>query len=200
MTATRSRIDRGARLMTSPWLLGGRTISTPRARAPGPARSMLRSSLVALASILALAACASATDMSSEAPGPMTDTLTVTSAAFSDPLAWTRAPEGTAAFALIVDDPDARGWIHWIVADIPAETAELAEGEAAGTEGRNDFRRDGWGGPCPPSGSHRYDFTVFALSDRLGLNAGFSADQLRAAMEGSVLAEGTLSGTYRRGG
>lgn len=147
----------------------------------------------------------------------MTDTLTVTSTAFTDgggipsrhtcdgqdvspPLAWTGAPEETAAFALIVDDPDARGWIHWVVADIPAGTTELAEGGRAGSEGRNDFGRNGWGGPCPPSGSHRYDFTVFALSEQTGLSAGFGADELRAAMEGKVLAEGRLSGTYRRGG
>jgi Raf kinase inhibitor-like YbhB/YbcL family protein len=147
----------------------------------------------------------------------MTDTLTVTSTAFTDggaipskhscdgedlspPLAWTGAPEGTAAFALIVDDPDARGWVHWVVADIPADSAELPDGGGAGTEGRNDFRRDGWGGPCPPSGTHRYDFTVFALSEETGLSSGFSADELRAAIEGKVLAEGRLSGTYRRGG
>jgi Raf kinase inhibitor-like YbhB/YbcL family protein len=147
----------------------------------------------------------------------MTDSLTVTSSAYTDggaipsrhtcdgedvspPLAWSGAPDGTAAFALIVDDPDARGWIHWIVADIPADTTELAEGRAAGTEGDNDFGRNGWGGPCPPSGSHRYDVTVFALSQETGLASGFTADALRAAMDGKVIAEGRLSGTYRRGG
>jgi Raf kinase inhibitor-like YbhB/YbcL family protein len=178
---------------------------------------MLRRLSVALAPTLALVACASTTDTSSEVPGPMTDTLTVTSAAFTDggaipskhtcdgedlspSLAWTGAPEGTAAFALIVDDPDARGWVHWVVADIPADTAELPEGGGAGAEGRNDFGRTGWGGPCPPSGTHRYDFTVFALSEQTGLSTGFSADALRAAMEGKVLAEGRLSATYRRGG
>lgn len=178
---------------------------------------MLRMLALALAPMLALVACMSATDTSSEVPGPMTDMLTVTSAAFTDggtipsehtcdgrdrspSLAWTGAPEDTAAFALIVNDPDARGWIHWIVADIPAETNALAEGKAAGTEGRNDFGRNGWGGPCPPSGTHRYDFAVFALSEETGLSPGFSADALRAAIEGKILAEGRLSGTYRRGG
>ena len=117
----------------------------------------------------------------------------------SPPLAWTGAPDGAAAFAVIVDDPDARGWVHWIVADIPAETASVAEGESPGTDGRNDFGRNGWGGPCPPSGSHRYSFEVVALSDRLGLPAGFSADELRAAMEGKVLASGRLTASYRRG-
>lgn len=178
---------------------------------------MLRPMALALVPLLALAACDSSTHTSSEASGPMTDALTVTSTAFTEggaipskhtcdgddvspPLAWAGAPEDAAAFALIVDDPDARGWIHWVVADIPAESTEVAEDRAAGTQGRNDFRRNGWGGPCPPSGTHRYAFHVFALSERLGLSEGFSADALRAAMEGKVLASGQLSATYQRGG
>lgn len=145
----------------------------------------------------------------------MADTLTVTSPAFgeggsiptrftcddadvSPPLAWSGAPNGTAAYALIVDDPDARGWIHWAVTDLEGTT--LAEGEAGGVEGRNDFGRPGWGGPCPPSGTHRYAFSVYALSEPLGLSAGFAADELREAMAGRVLAEGRLTATYRRGG
>ena len=150
----------------------------------------------------------------------MTDELDVSSSVFDDggaipsrhtcdgddvspPLAWSGAPEGTAAFALIVDDPDARGWIHWLVTDIPADRPSLGEGASgasAGTEGRNDFGRAGHGGPCPPSGTHRYDYEVFALSEPLGLAAGFSADELRAAMEGRVLGSGHLTGTYQRGG
>ena len=150
----------------------------------------------------------------------MTDALDVTSSAFSDggaipgrhtcdgddispPLAWSGAPEGTAAYALIVDDPDARGWIHWLAADIPADQSGLDEGASgtdAGIEGRNDFRRTGYGGPCPPSGTHRYAFEVFALSEPLGLATGFSADELRSAMEGKVLDSGRLTGTYERGG
>ena len=147
----------------------------------------------------------------------MSDSLTITSSAFEDgasipgrytcdgddispPLAWTAAPEGTAGLALIVDDPEARGWIHWVVADIPADEMSVDENESPGTDGRNDFGRTGWGGPCPPSGSHRYVFEVFALSERLDLPAGFSADELRAAMEGKVLASGRLTGSYRRGG
>lgn len=146
----------------------------------------------------------------------MSDSITVTSSAFeeggsiprrhtcdaddvSPPIAWAGAPDGAAAFALIVDDPDARGWIHWIVADIGVETTSVAEGESPGTDGRNDFGRNGWGGPCPPSGSHRYSFEIFALSDRLGLPAGFSTDELRAAMEGKVLVSGRLTASYRRG-
>jgi Raf kinase inhibitor-like YbhB/YbcL family protein len=149
----------------------------------------------------------------------MADTMSVTSSAFTEgqaipsrytcdgedvspPLAWSGAPPDTAAYALIGDDPDARGWIHWVVADIPAEAAMLdegASGSAAGTEGRNDFGRTGYGGPCPPSGSHRYAFEVLALSEPLGLSSGFSADELRAAMDGKVLGSGRLTGTYQRG-
>ena len=146
----------------------------------------------------------------------MTDSLTVTSTALgegaaiptdhgcdgrdvSPPLAWSGAPDGTAAFAIVVDDPDARGFVHWLAADIPAGTTSIGEGEAAGTQGGNDFGRSGYGGPCPPSGSHRYVFTVHALSETLGLAANFSADELRTAMEGRILASGQLSGTYQRG-
>lgn len=146
----------------------------------------------------------------------MSDPITVTSTAFSDggsipsrhtcdaedvspPLEWTGAPEGTVAFALVVDDPDARGWVHWIVADIPVDQTSVAEGASPGTEGSNDFGRTGWGGPCPPSGSHRYAFEIFALSERLALPSGFSADDLRAAMRDKTLASGRLTASYRRG-
>lgn len=144
----------------------------------------------------------------------MAETLTVTSSAIAEggtipsrftcdgddvspPLAWSGAPGGTAAYAIVVADPDARGWIHWIATDLVAP--ELAEGMPAGVEGRNDFGRVGWGGPCPPSGTHRYDVTVYALSQPLGLERGFGADALRAAMDGRVLASGRLSATYTRG-
>lgn len=146
----------------------------------------------------------------------MSDPITVTSTAFSDggsipsrhtcdaedvspPLAWTGAPEGTVAFALVVDDPDARGWVHWIVADIPVDQTSVADGASPGIEGSNDFGRTGWGGPCPPSGSHRYVFEIVALSERLALPSGFSADDLRAAMRDKALASGRLTASYRRG-
>lgn len=147
----------------------------------------------------------------------MSDPITLTSTAFADggtiparhtcdaddvspPLAWSGAPSETAALALIVDDPDASGWIHWLLADIPADAAGLDEGASTGTGGLNDFGRTGWGGPCPPSGMHRYAFEVFALPEPLGLPEGFDADALRDAMDGKVLASGRLTGTYRRGG
>jgi Raf kinase inhibitor-like YbhB/YbcL family protein len=162
---------------------------------------------------LTLAGCA--TSIRTEVP-PMTDTLTVSSSAFAEgevipakygcdgsdvspPLAWSGAPSDAAGYAVIVDDPDAGGFIHWIGADMPAGTTGIEEGNAAGTEGRNDFGRSGYGGPCPPSGSHRYEFTVYALSAPTDLPAGFSADDLRTAIEGKVLATGRLSATYMRG-
>ena len=145
----------------------------------------------------------------------MTESLTVTSSAFgegeaipakhgcdaadvSPALAWSGAPDERTAFAIIVDDPDARGFVHWLAADIPAGTTSLEEGSTVGVQGTNDFGRPGYGGPCPPSGSHRYVFTVHALSETLNLSAGFSADELRAAMEGRILASGQLSGTFER--
>lgn len=147
----------------------------------------------------------------------MTDTLSLTSTAFdegdavpmrhtcdgedvSPPLEWSGAPDGTASFALIVDDPDARGFVHWAVAGLPADRTSLAEGQVAGVQGRNDFGRTGWGGPCPPTGSHRYVFTIYALSEEPQLNDGFSADEMRRVMEGITLGSGQLAATYRRGG
>ena len=147
----------------------------------------------------------------------MTDTISVTSPAFdeggaiptsyscdgedvSPPLAWQGAPDGTVAFALIVDDPDAGGFVHWTVADIAASDGSAEEGESPGIDGRNGFGRAGYGGPCPPSGTHRYVVTLYALSEPLSVEPGFSAADLRSAMEGRVLATGHLTGTYRRGG
>ena len=147
----------------------------------------------------------------------MTDTISVTSPAFdeggaiptryscdgedvSPPLAWQGAPDGTVAFALILDDPDAGGFVHWTVADIAASDGSAEEGESPGIDGRNGFGRAGYGGPCPPSGTHRYVVTLYALSEPLSVEPGFSAADLRSAMEGRVLATGQLTGTYRRGG
>jgi Raf kinase inhibitor-like YbhB/YbcL family protein len=121
----------------------------------------------------------------------------------SPPLAWSGEPAGTAALALIVDDPDARGFVHWVAFDIPADRSSLAEDASGGgvfREGRNDFGRAGWGGPCPPSGTHRYVFELFALDRTLGLSGSPSAADLRRAMGGHVVGSTRLTGTYRRGG
>jgi Raf kinase inhibitor-like YbhB/YbcL family protein len=120
----------------------------------------------------------------------------------SPPLSWSGVPEGTVAFALVADDPDAGGFVHWVLADIPADATELPEGEgdAIGMPGRNDFGRPGWGGPCPPRGEHRYVFTLYALSEPLAITGEPDAESVRGAVGDRVLAETKLTGRYTRGG
>ncbi len=127
---------------------------------------------------------------------------------FSPSLEWTAGPAGTKSFALICDDPDAPmgTWVHWVIYDIPAAATMLAEGitrekdlPGGGTQGINDFRRTGYGGPCPPGGrTHRYFFKLYALDAALDLKPGITKDQLLKAMKGHVLAEAQLMGTYKR--
>ncbi|MCD6340057.1 MAG: YbhB/YbcL family Raf kinase inhibitor-like protein, partial [Verrucomicrobia bacterium] len=126
----------------------------------------------------------------------------------SPPLAWSGAPEGAQAFALICDDPDAPmgTWVHWVIYDIPAEAAGLEENVPpeeslpnGARQGRNDFRRIGYGGPCPPPGKpHRYFFRLYALSAKTGLPPGATKARLLQAMEGKILAQAELMGTYQR--
>ena len=136
--------------------------------------------------------------------GAIPSRFTCDGADHSPPLAWSAAPAGTAAFALLVSDPDARGFVHWVATDIPGSTASLAEGASgsgrAGREGSNDFGRSGWAGPCPPSGTHRYVFELYALSAPLALPGTPTAAAVRAVLAGRVLGQARLTGTYRRGG
>jgi hypothetical protein len=127
----------------------------------------------------------------------------------SPPLAWSNAPAGTQSFALICDDPDAPvgDWVHWVIYDIPATVSSLAEGVATqadlpglGRQGRNDFRKYGYGGPTPPPGkAHRYVFTLYALDGKTGLIPGASKKDLLRVMERHILAEARLTATYQRG-
>ncbi len=126
---------------------------------------------------------------------------------FSPPLDWSGSPAGTKSFALVCDDPDAPmgTWVHWVIFDIPPSATMLAEGftrekdlPGGGTQGINDFRKIGYGGPCPPGGTHRYFFKLYALDTMLGLKPGITKDQLLKAMRGHILAEAQLMGTYRR--
>jgi len=127
----------------------------------------------------------------------------------SPPLKWSEAPEGTQSFALICDDPDAPvgTWVHWVLYDIPPKFTQLTAGvpakeviEGGAKQGVNDFKRVGYGGPCPPPGKpHRYFFRVYALDIAPGLPAGATKADLLRAMEGHVLAEGQLMGLYGRG-
>ena len=121
----------------------------------------------------------------------------------SPPLRWGDAPQGTQSFALIADDPDApRGtWVHWVLFNLPAETHELPEKAvppAGSQQGKNSWGRVGYGGPCPPSGTHRYFFKLYALDTTLNLAAGAGKEQLLRAMTGHILAETEIIGAYRR--
>src|SRR5262245_61573174 len=125
----------------------------------------------------------------------------------SPPLTWADPPEGTKSFALISDDPDAPGgtWVHWVVWNIPGSSRGLAQGmpkSAQGTDGTRqgitDFRRVGYGGPCPPSGTHRYFFRLYALDAMLDLASGAGRIDLESSMRGHVLAQAELMGKYRR--
>lgn len=125
----------------------------------------------------------------------------------SPPLAWSGVPEAAKTLALIVDDPDApRGsWLHWTLWDLPPRPHQLAGGvpphkvlPSLARQGVNDFGNLGWGGPCPPAGTHRYVFRLYALDAPLALAAGASRRELEAAMQGHVLAQAELMGTYHR--
>ena len=114
----------------------------------------------------------------------------------------TGVPAGAASLALVMDDPDAPmgTFDHWLVWNIPAETRRVEEGvEPEGVQGRTGFGGFGHGGPCPRSGTHRYRFTVCAPDTELGLVAGSRKPKLQEEMEGHVLAQATLEGTYSRG-
>ncbi len=118
----------------------------------------------------------------------------------SPPLIISDVPKNAKTLALISDDPDAPmgTWVHWVVWNIPADTKEIAEGEAPGEEGTTDFGRTGYGGPCPPSGTHRYFFKLYALDTELNLPGSTTKKQLESAMKGHVVAEAKLIGTYKR--
>ncbi len=122
----------------------------------------------------------------------------------SPPLAWVGVPAGSAALVLLVDDPDARDFVHWIVLDLPGADGSLARGVAPSAtspqQGRNDFGDTGWGGPCPPSGTHRYRFTLTALGARLDMGGHPGGAAVRKALSGAnALGQATLTATYRRG-
>lgn len=108
-------------------------------------------------------------------------------------------PSGTKTLALIVDDPDAPGktWVHWVVFNIPV-TARIKEDSVPGVEGYNDFGRNHWGGPCPPSGAHRYYFKLYALDTALDLKEGVTKKELEVAMKPHILAEAVLMGVYKK--
>ncbi|MFO7494371.1 MAG: YbhB/YbcL family Raf kinase inhibitor-like protein [Desulfobacterales bacterium] len=125
----------------------------------------------------------------------------------SPDLSWQDLPGGAASLAIICDDPDAPmgTWVHWVYYDIPPQLNHLPSGVAClerpatgGVQGTNDFRKLGYGGPCPPGGTHRYFFNLYALDSVLGLAPGATKKQLLKAMAGHVLEHAELMGRYKR--
>jgi Raf kinase inhibitor-like YbhB/YbcL family protein len=125
----------------------------------------------------------------------------------SPPLAWGDPQEGVESFTLINDDPDAPvgTWVHWVLFNLPADARSLPERVPPDAElpdgsrhGQNSWRRLGYGGPCPPSGTHRYFFKIYALDTSLQLEPGADKKQVLEAMAGHILAEAELMGVYSR--
>jgi len=116
------------------------------------------------------------------------------------PLIIEALPSNTKSLALIVDDPDAPAgtWVHWVVFDIPV-MSEIEEDSIPGKQGMNDFRKKDYGGPAPPSGTHRYFFKLYALDQELKLKEGITKRQLESAMQGHIIDQAELIGLYKRG-
>jgi len=181
--------------------------------------------LAGVALLLILVGCRAAAGAPRPTPSEASMTFQLTSSAFepsaaiprqytcdgadqSPPLAWTTPPEPTRSLALIVEDPDAPGstFVHWVIFNLPPGVSAFAAGVVKQTvlpdgtrQGRNDFRRVGYGGPCPPRGEeHRYFFRLYALDTLLDVTPGASASELRSAMKGHVVSQSELMGTYGR--
>ncbi|HET6594020.1 MAG TPA: YbhB/YbcL family Raf kinase inhibitor-like protein [Anaerolineales bacterium] len=120
----------------------------------------------------------------------------------SPALVWNEPPSGTRSFALIMDDPDAPlgTWIHWVLFNIPAEARSLRENTDTGamSVGKNSWGDLGYGGPCPPGGTHRYYFKLYALDSTLNLRPGATKEQMLQEMKGHILAQGELMGTFSK--
>lgn len=185
---------------------------------------MKRMIICFLAAGLSALAC-TATDKPEPSPkGDKVMALTITSTAFAEggmipkqytcdgadispPLAISGIPEGTKSLALISDDPDAPVgiWVHWVLYNLPADTKKLDEAmptdsvlKNGARHGITDFGRHGYGGPCPPGGTHRYFLKVYALDTMLTLPATAVKKDVEAAMKGHILAQGELMGKYAR--
>ena len=125
----------------------------------------------------------------------------------SPPLSWTGIPESTKSLALILDDPDAPGstWVHWVIYNMPPDSKGLQEDVLPiqdmaheTKQGTNDFKKIGYGGPCPPSGTHRYFFKLYELDTKLNLESGATKKQLLIAMKGHIISQAKLVGKYKR--
>jgi len=138
---------------------------------------------------------------------PIPRTYTCDGVNVSPPLEWSGVPKTARTLAVICDDPDAspETWVHWVLYNLPADNIGMVESLpaaekllAGGFQGTNDFKKIGYGGPCPPSGTHHYYFKIYALDSELSLNAGATKAELLKAMEGHILLQGQLMGTYTR--
>ena len=185
---------------------------------------MLKNVLLVVMPILLFCSCRDKKQARLEAEGDEKMEIKITSTAFEDgglipakytcdgadispPLRWEAVPEGTKSIALICDDPDAPAgtWVHWVLFNLPADSRELAENiptdrtlPSGAKQGTSDFGRIGYGGPCPPSGTHRYFFKIYALDTQIDLADGANKAQLLRAVEGHVLGQGQLIGKYKR--
>ena len=186
---------------------------------------MLKNIIATVAvSILLFCSCKNGEQADSEAVGGKKMEIKITSPAFEDgglipakytcdgadispPLQWDAVPEETKSIALICDDPDAPmgTWVHWVLFNLPTETREMAENIPAdetlpngAKQGTSNFGRIGYGGPCPPSGTHRYFFKIYALDTEIDLAAGANKRELLTAMEGHIIGQGQLIGKYKR--
>ena len=170
-----------------------------------------RAAWILAAWLVATGGAAHALDLSSPAfpaGGEIPATYTCDGSDHSPTLSWANVPAGVKEFALIMDDPDAPGgvWVHWVLYGIPADVRSLPERVPArddvpsiGVQGRNDFNRIGYGGPCPPRGpAHRYSFRLYALDSALSLRPGSTKARLLDAMEGHILEQAGLMGRYAR--
>jgi Raf kinase inhibitor-like YbhB/YbcL family protein len=159
---------------------------------------------ILLASIVSFAAGGAKMKITSSAfneGGNIPSKFTCDGSDTSPPLQVTSVPPGAKSLVLIADDPDAPGGLftHWLVWNIAPQTNSIAEGTAPkGVHGTNDFGKSGYRGPCPPPGTHRYSFKIFALDRELDLSSGAKRGQLDAAMKGHVIAQGELTGRYSR--
>jgi len=150
----------------------------------------------------------SVTSPSFQNGGNIPKKFTCDGADVSPELHWTSLPAGTQSLALIADDPDAPvgTWTHWVLFDLPAQTTSLPENvpkvdelPSGGRQGRNDFRKIGYGGPCPPPGKpHRYFFKLYALDKKLDLKPGASKQDVEQAIQGHILGQAELMGRYQR--
>ncbi len=126
---------------------------------------------------------------------------------YSPPLSWSNIPANTKSLALICDDPDAPAgtWTHWIIFNMPPLSKGLNQGVLPISEiahetkqGINDFKKIGYGGPCPPNGTHRYFFRLYALNTKLNLESGITKNKLLTAMKGHIISEAELVGKYKK--